>query len=230
MKASWGLRPGMPTLPEKAPPLLCCFICLRTQSGFLSIDITKSKYRSSLKKHWSCLASIQPRFNSHVKTNKHIYLFSVHICVCAKWEDCLHTGELFKMYLVMIYYQQMPDSPCYDIHDMVGLVKIFSGQEKVQVEKSLRCLILFYFILSLFTFELRSSEEALIAWFVFICVHMWVICLHGSLCTKCIPGAFRSQRGFLIPPFKNQSLLPSSEPSLQPHFKAPVVGAGDMAQ
>lgn len=59
----------------------------------------------------------------------------------------------------------MPDSPCYDIHDMVGLVKIFSGQERVQVEKSLRCLILFYFILSYHfsPFELRSSEEALIA-------------------------------------------------------------------
>lgn len=169
MKASWGLRPGMPTLPEKAPPLLCCFICLCMQSGFLSIDITKSKYRSSLKKHWSCLASIQPRFNSHVKTNKHIYLFSVHICVCAKWEDCLHTGELFKMYLVMIYYQQMPDSPCYDIHDMVGLVKIFSGQERVQVEKSLRCLILFYFILSLLTLWVKikwRSSDCLICFYL----------------------------------------------------------------
>ena len=115
---------------------------------------------------------------------------------------------------------------------MAGLVKIFSGQERVQVEKSLRCLIiLFYFIFYHFSpFELRSSEEALIAWLIFISMYMWVISLHGSLCTKHIPGTFRSQRGFLIPPFKNQSLLSSSEPPVQPHFKAPVVGAGDVAQ
>lgn len=88
----------------------------------------------------------------------------------------------------------------------------------------------FYFILYFTTFTLwvkikwRSSD-----WFLFLCICGWFPCMEVYVPSAYL-GPSEAREGFWFLLSKTQSLISSSEPSLQTLFKAPEVGAGDVAQ